>query len=440
MRKSHILTTVILALLGLILAACSSGVAPAAPTLPPPQVVESSPTPLPLPTQSPTPALLPTTTEAVQPAAVSTVTQTTAPQTPVAFPDPNQFEWRSIASGLERPVLVADAGDSSGRLFIVEQQGTVRILQNGSLLEAPFLHIRNEVGSRGNEQGLLGLAFHPKYSENGFFYVNYTDLQGNTVIARFQVSSTDPNQADPSSETRLLYIPQPYSNHNGGEVVFGPDGYLYLGLGDGGSAGDPKNHAQSLQTDLGKILRIDVDQGAPYSTPAGNIFKDGQLPEIWAYGLRNPWRFSFDRQTGDLYIGDVGQDLWEEIDFLPAGSAAGTNFGWPYQEGNHPYRTEAPPTGLNLIPPIYEYNHSDGCSVTGGFVYRGSQLPEWNGIYLFSDYCSGWVRGLLRTPQGEWQEQDLFQNLGNIASFGEDQTGELYLVDLGGNIYQLVRK
>jgi glucose/arabinose dehydrogenase len=233
-----------------------------------------------------------------------------------------------VVGGLAKPIGLANAGDGSNRLFVIEQAGVIRILQNGLLTPEPFLDIRAQVGSQANEQGLLGLAFHPKYAKNGYFYVNYTDLQGDTVIARFSVSASDPQRADPTSEKRLLAVDQPYPNHNGGQVIFGPDGYLYLGLGDGGSGGDPAGNGQSRATLLGKILRIDVDKGDPYAIPPDNPFaQGGGRAEIWAYGLRNPWRFSFDRLTGDLYIADVGQNQWEEIDWLPAGQS-GANLGW----------------------------------------------------------------------------------------------------------------
>ncbi len=294
------------------------------------------------------------------------------------------------------------------------------------------------MGSQGNEQGLLGLAFHPDYPNNGWFYVNYTDLEGDTVIARFQVDRADPMQADLNSELILLKVAQPYANHNGGMLAFGSDSLLYIGLGDGGSAGDPQNNAQSLQSRLGKILRIDVNDPAGYSAPESNRFSDEQQAEIWAYGLRNPWRFSFDRLTGDLYIGDVGQNKWEEINYLPAGWPAGANLGWVYYEGTHPY--QAAPAGLEAISPIFEYGHNQGCSVTGGTVYRGKLLPDWYGIYLFADYCSGNISGLLAFPQGEWQSRLLFENIGRISSFGEDEPGEIYVVEHTGSIFRLSKK
>jgi len=352
---------------------------------------------------------------------------------PSSFPDPAGYEWQLLTGSLSRPVGLANPGDGSGRLFVLEQEGLIRIIQGGELLVEPFLDIRDRVGSSANEQGLLGLAFHPHYAENGYFYVNYTDQNGDTVIARFSISD-DPNLADPASGVRLLQFPQPYANHNGGAMAFGPDGYLYVGTGDGGSGGDPQGNGQSLDTLLGKVLRIDVDTGDPYAVPADNF--EG---EIWAYGLRNPWRFSFDRLTGDLYIGDVGQGDWEEIDYWPAGNPAGANFGWNFREGAHPF-AGSPPVGLNLIDPVAEYDHTLGISVTGGVVYRGAALPGLYGVYLYGDYGSGRVWGLFPDLDGGWQNQILFESGANITSFGEDEAGEVYLVDHKGFVFMLVEK
>jgi glucose/arabinose dehydrogenase len=352
---------------------------------------------------------------------------TEPPPSASTFPDPNAYQWQMIASGLQRPVDLQP--DGSGRLFILEKAGRIRIIENEQLLNEPFLDITDRVGSRGNEQGLLGLAFHPQYEENGWFYVNYTDTNGDTVLARFQVSS-DANRSDPGSELRLLGVDQPYPNHNGGALAFGPDGNLYAGLGDGGAAGDPQGNAQSLDTLLGKILRLDVDSGEPYAIPGDNPFGN----EIWAYGLRNPWRLSFDTATGDLYIGDVGQGEWEEIDFLAAGSAGGANFGWDHREGAHDYEGGGP---AGMIDPVAEYSHPEGgCSVSGGYVYRGA-MPEWNGIYLYGDYCTGIIWGLFRSVAG-WQEQQLFDVDVTITSFGQDENGEVYLVSDSGSIHRLV--
>ena len=349
-----------------------------------------------------------------------------------AFPNADGFQWVPVASGFLRPVDIQNAGDGSGRLFVVEQSGRILIVKDGRALPTPFLNIIDEVGSSGNEQGLLGLAFHPRYMENGLFFVNYTDRSGNTVIVRFKVSA-DPDVADPASETRLLYVQQPFENHNGGGLAFGPDGYLYAGLGDGGSGGDPLGNGQNTSVLLGKILRLDVNLGDPYAIPAGNPFGS----EVWAYGLRNPWRFSFDRATGDLWIGDVGQGDWEEVDFLPAGFPSGANLGWNYMEGNHPFQGMAP---MGLVSPVAEYDHTEGrCSVTGGYVYRGADLPEWRGVYFFGDYCTGTVWGVIRSGSG-WQTQVLFQTGLRISSFGVDEAGELYVADLQGSILRLMRK
>nr|HMN63219.1 PQQ-dependent sugar dehydrogenase [Anaerolinea sp.] len=344
-----------------------------------------------------------------------------------AFPDPQGYTWTPIVSGLERLTSLVDAGD--GRMLALEQPGRIRLIENGSLVAQPFLDISAKVGSQGNEQGLLGIALHPNYAENGLLYVNYTNNKGTTTIARFQASA-DRTQADPASEKVLLTVDQPYANHNGGSMVFGPDGYLYMGLGDGGSGGDPQGNGQKLTTLLGKILRVDVDNGDPYVIPADNPFADGQKgrAEIWAYGLRNPWRFSFDRATGDLYIGDVGQNAWEEIDYLPAVTPGGVNFGWNYREGTHPYQGE-PPADLQLVDPVAEYPHPEGCSVTGGYVYRGEQLPEFNGVYLYGDSCTGRVSALLRQADGTWQNQLLFETGLFVTSFAQDRSGELYLLD-----------
>jgi glucose/arabinose dehydrogenase len=334
-----------------------------------------------------------------------------------------------IASGLVRPVDIQP--DGSGRLFIIEKVGRIRIFENGQLLDQPFIDISDRVNSSGNEQGLLGLAFHPQYEQNGRFFVNYTDNNGHDVIARFQVSS-DPNIADPKSELKLVSINDPFPNHNGGILAFGPDGYLYAGLGDGGSAGDPFGNAQKKDVLLGKILRLDVDSAEPYAIPSDNPFGN----EIWAYGLRNPWRLSFDKSTGDLYVGDVGQNTWEEIDYLPKGSPGGTNFGWNLREGAHDYKSGASP---DLTEPVAEYSHQEGgCSVTGGYVYRGS-MSEWNGIYLFGDYCTGLIWGLIHSGNN-WQKQQLFDVDFTITSFGQDEKGEVYLVSDSGGVYRLAKK
>jgi glucose/arabinose dehydrogenase len=314
-------------------------------------------------------------------------------------------------------------------LFIIEKYGTIRIYKDDQLYSQPFLNIDDRVNDSGNEMGLLGLTFHPDFKSNGYFYVNYTGDGGHTRISRFQANG---DIADPESEKVLMLIEQPYPNHNGGAVVFGPDGYLYLALGDGGLGGDPQKNGQDKGSMLGKVLRIDVNSGDPYSIPPDNPFGN----EVWVLGLRNPWRISFDRATGDLWIGDVGQGDWEEIDYLPAGSPGGANFGWSLMEGSYGYDTVVPQPGLLL--PAAEYSHDVGCSVTGGYVYRGS-MPEWNGVYVYGDYCSGIIWGLINS-NGQWQSQILFEAGVKITSFGEDESGELYLASDNGSVYLLARK
>jgi glucose/arabinose dehydrogenase len=347
------------------------------------------------------------------------------------LPDPNTATWNLVADGFRRPVAAVHAGDE--RLFIVEQAGVIWILQNGERLADPFLDITQRVNDSANEQGLLGLAFHPNFEANGHFYLNYTGTDGETRVSRFAMSQ-DPDRADPESEVLLLTIDQPYRNHNGGIIAFGPDNYLYIGTGDGGSAGDPQGNGQSLDTLLGKILRIDVDAAAAYAIPANNPFvSGGGLPEIWAYGLRNPWRFAFDRMTGDLYIGDVGQNQWEEINFQAAASVGGENYGWNLREGTHAYTSG----NADWIDPVAEYDHSMGCSVTGGEVVRDPRLPGWSGVYLYGDYCSGRVWGLLREADGHWVQRLLYESDSTITSFGQDVDGRIYLIDHGGSLFRL---
>jgi glucose/arabinose dehydrogenase len=284
------------------------------------------------------------------------------------------------------------------------------------------------------ERGLLGLAFHPDYAENGLFYINYTDHNGHTVIARYQVSADNPNQADPASATMLLYVQQPYPNHNGGHMAFGPDGYLYVSLGDGGSGGDPEGHGQNLGSLLGKILRLDINAEEGYAIPENNPFvgNEAARPEIWAWGLRNVWRFSFDRATGDLYLADVGQDAWEEINFQAAASAGGENYGWNAYEGTHTYSGASPAS--NAVMPILEYSHDGGCSVTGGYVYRGEEIPALQGDYLYSDWCTGTIWVARPDNNGSWSVAFSSESGRAVSSFGEDEAGELYLVDHNGSV------
>jgi len=342
-------------------------------------------------------------------------------------------EWPQIAleerfSSFDQPVQVTGAGDGSGRLFVVEQEGRIAVVAAGRVLAEPFLDISDRVSCCG-ERGLLGLAFPPGFSVSRHFYVDYTDIAGETVVSRFSAGS-DPNRADPASEEVLLTIDQPFANHNGGQIAFGPDGYLYIGTGDGGSGGDPNNHAQNPLSLLGKLLRIDVETGdASYRIPPSNPFASGgdHRPEIWALGLRNPWRFAFDGSTGDLFIADVGQNRYEEVNVQPASSRGGENYGWRIMEGLHCFNPDpCDPNGLVL--PVVEYDHSLGCSVSGGQVYRGARWPRLDGVYLYGDYCSGRIWGLRRTAGG-WEHRQLTDTDLAISAFGVDETGVVLVVD-----------
>jgi len=322
---------------------------------------------------------------------------------------------------------------------VVEQTGVARVVDAAAVAATPFLDLRDRV-STGGERGLFALAFHPEHSTNGQVFVHYTDTSGDTRVSRFTVTE-NADVADPDSEVVLLTVDQPYSNHNGGQIAFGPDGYLYVALGDGGSGGDPQGHGQDLGTLLGTILRLDVDGGQPYAIPDDNPFvgDPAARDEIWAYGLRNPWRFSFDRSTGDLWIGDVGQNSREEIDREVAGGAGGWNYGWNVMEGGECYQAaDCDRSGLTL--PVHSYGTNEGgaCSVTGGFVYRGSQVPSLQGRYLFGDFCAGFVRALTLSGEEITSVDNVLDDVGQISSFGEDGAGELYVLDLGGRVYRLV--
>ena len=360
----------------------------------------------------------------------------TSTEPPPPPPDSDSIVLTTVASGLDLPLyLTAPAGDP--RLFIVEKTGRIRIVKDGALLPTPFLDLSGAV-SAGGEQGLLSMVFHPDYASNGFFYVDYTDAGGDTQVARYSVSAGNPDVADAASTKTILTVAQPFANHNGGLLLFGPDGKLYIGLGDGGSGGDPLGNGQSVSTLLGKILRIDVDAGDPYAIPPDNPFVDraGARGEIWAYGLRNPWRFAFDAATDRLYIADVGQGAWEEVNIVPA-DQGGQNFGWNIMEGMHCYNASScDQSGLTL--PVLEYSHDEGCSITGGFVYRGSLAPDFVGHYFYSDYCSGFLRsftfdGAAVTHQTTWPVGDI----GNVQSFGEDAAGELYILSTNGTVYRV---
>ena len=335
-----------------------------------------------------------------------------------------------IAKGLSQPIFLTHSGDGSGRLFVVEQNGRILILENGKLLPTPFLDIAPLL-STGGERGLLGLAFHPRYKENGRYFLNYTrDQDGATVIAEYRVSSNSNRSG--MREVVLLVIPQPYGNHNGGMVAFGPEGYLFIATGDGGAGGDPGNRGQNPSELLGKILRIDVDHGSPYGIPSTNPFADeGGRPEIFALGFRNPWRFSFDRKTGELWAGDVGQNSWEEINIVKLGE----NHGWRLLEGKHCFKPdEGCRQSDNVTMPVTEYaNAGPRCSVIGGYVYRGSDVASLQGTYLFADYCSGEIFGFRDGKQQVLLDTDL-----QITSFGEDEKGELYVINHNGSIHRII--
>jgi glucose/arabinose dehydrogenase len=345
----------------------------------------------------------------------------------------------SVVSGLANPVDLQTPRDSSGRLFVVEQAGTIRVIKSGSLLPAPFLNISSKVIFSG-EMGLLGLAFHPNYSANPRFYVNY--VRGSisspqTVIAEYQAQAGNPDLADAGSERILLTVNQPFPNHKGGQLAFGPDGFLYIGLGDGGDGGDPLGNGQSLSTLLGKMLRIDVDHtstGRQYAIPTDNPFASGSFPEIWAYGFRNPWRFSFDSASGRLFVGDVGQDLFEEVDIVQRGG----NFGWNTMEGLHCFN---PATGCNmtgLTLPIIEYDHSEGETVIGGYVYRGTAIPGLVGSYVMADFVNGKIWAAKEAPAGAWARTLLLSTARPISSLGQDASGEIHVVDYSGSVLKIV--
>jgi glucose/arabinose dehydrogenase len=329
-----------------------------------------------------------------------------------------RFALTRVVNELDSPVHLASTPSEPDRLYIVEQPGRIRVIEGGSILPAPFLDITSQVRS-GGEQGLFSVAFHPEYESNGLFYVDYTDQNGDTRVVEYGAQGS----GAPARRRELLFVDQPYANHNGGQLAFGPDGRLYVGMGDGGSAGDPQDRAQNLGEKLGKLLSLDVDAQEKNWTFEG-------------YGLRNPWRFSFDRETGDLWIADVGERSWEEIDFTPHDSAGLENYGWNVYEGRHVfYPKDVNPRG-HLVEPLAEYSHDEGCSVTGGFVYRGEAIPAARGLYFYGDYCSGHVWSLARA-NGKAEIRRLGVEVTGLSSFGEDASGELYLVSNRGGVYKL---
>ncbi|AWH84608.1 cadherin [Flavobacterium album] len=356
------------------------------------------------------------------------------------FVHAQDIELEPFAQGLNMPVDIAFANDD--RMFVVEQDGLIKMLINveGEVTQSTFLNVSSLIATSGSERGLLGMAFHPDFENNGYFFINYTNTSNNTVIARYTVNSADPNVADPNSGVILLTVTQPFSNHNGGCLRFGPDGYLYIGMGDGGDGGDPGNRAQNINTLLGKMLRLDVDGAAPYTSPADNpyIGVDG-ADEIWAIGMRNPWKFSFNRLNGDLWIGDVGQELWEEINKVPS-TSGGLNFGWRCYEGTHTYNTSECSGITGLTAPLVDYSSGSGsgnCSVIGGYVYTGTLFPNLQGKYLFADYCSSKI-GMIDEAGGAITWTSAFPGT-NFVTFGEDHSGELYIAGISdGKIYHII--
>jgi glucose/arabinose dehydrogenase len=391
----------------------------------------------------PTPTPSPTTTGSAPAASPTASSPTSVPSRSSAGrfdPASVEIDLETVAEIPGSPLGVVDAGDGSARLFVVAQAGQIWIVEDGRRIEKPFLDISDQI-TTGGERGLLGLAVHPDFPTDPRFYVDYTDEQGDTVVSAWTVSS-DEDVADDGSEQVLLQVDQPFPNHNGGALQFGPDGYLYISLGDGGSGGDPQGNGQKLDTLLAKILRIDTDQPSgdkAYGIPADNPFvgREGARPEIWLTGLRNPWRMSFDRATGDLWIGDVGQGSFEEIDVVRAGSGGGQNFGWNVTEGFHCFRSnDCDQDGLT--PPVTEYPHDGGsCSVTGGSVYRGEEHPALVGGYFFGDYCSGRIWAIDATENEVREPTIVLESGRSISSFGEDQDSELYVTDLGGALLRL---
>ena len=367
---------------------------------------------------------------------------TTTPAGPGA-PAAGSFATEEVATGFSRPVFVTNAGDGSGRLFVVEKPGTIEIVKDGKRAATPFLDITAIVRSSSNEQGLLGLAFHPEFARNGRFFVAYTGRSGENSVAEYRVSPPSGDVADTDSAKLLIAVSDPFPNHNGGMLAFGPDGYLYISMGDGGSAGDPNGNGQDLGTMLGKILRIDIDGGGDYAIPATNPFANqaGAKPEIWAYGLRNPWRFSFDRETGDLWIADVGQNKYEEIDFQSGNSKGGENYGWNTMEGDHCFKPAQGCDQSGLVKPVFEYDHGKGCSVTGGYVYRGKAVPALSGRYLFTDYCGATLWASTRGAYGKVATAEIGKLPEGVTAFGEDEAGELYFtVDGEGAVYRFVAR
>lgn len=364
---------------------------------------------------------------------------------PPADPRTIRIAFDNVVGDVDIPVDIAHAGDGSGRLFVVEKPGRIRIVKGGQLLPTPFLDITDRVEAAANERGLLGLAFHPQYATNGHFYVYYTSKavrgrrRGDLVIARYAVTA-DADRADAGSEAQLLTVEHfQNGNHNGGNLEFGPDGHLYIGTGDGGGGGDPFGAGQDLETLLGKMLRIDVDSAEPYGIPPSNPFVNSprRAPEIWAYGLRNPWKFAFDTASGDLYIADVGQNAWEEVNFQAADSPGGENYGWSVMEGAHCFNPASNCDQRGKVLPVAEYNHSLGLSITGGEVYRGEAYPGLAGTYFYADYSRGRIWALSRGGDGAWRNAEIMTGKNGITTFGRDEDGEIYIALETGRIQRL---
>jgi glucose/arabinose dehydrogenase len=416
----------LLAAVALTIGACSASVSPSL-----------SPSPSPARPPSPSPAIssLPSPSPSVSPSPADSANPSVAAGDPTSV----RIDLERVVGGLSSPLFATGAGDGSGRLFVVEQPGRIRIVRDGRLAERPFLDIDDRVLA-GGERGLLGLAFPPGFgATEDRFWVHYSDENGDTLVSSFRVSADDPDRAARATEELVLHVAQPYANHNGGWIGFGPDGMLYVALGDGGSGGDPEGNGQDTGTMLGKLLRLDVLGAEPgaaraYNVPADNPFA-GDVPgrgEIWSYGLRNPWRASFDRLTGDLWIGDVGQGSWEEIDRAQAsdGGGRGVNYGWNVTEGRHCFEPRRGCDRDGIDMPITEYDHQLGCTVVGGYVYRGTASPGLSGVYVFGDYCSGLIWGVVSGGPADQEPVLLAESDHTISSFGEDDAGELYVTDL----------
>jgi glucose/arabinose dehydrogenase len=377
-----------------------------------------------------------------EPVVTDSPTPTVTPESPES-PEVANIGFEPVADGLDQPLYATGSGDGSGRLFVLEKTGRVWVLEDGTRSEEPFLDLSDTVSTQ-SEQGLLGIAFSPNFVEDGLFFVSYTRRDGTSVISSLLVGAD--GAVDTTSGLVWLTVAQPFANHNGGMIAFGPDKHLYVGFGDGGGGGDPERNGQNLGTLLGTVLRLNVlfdateTRDTAYGIPTDNPFvgRPGARPEIWAYGLRNPWRFSFDRETGDLWIGDVGQNAWEEINFQPADSPGGENYGWSLLEGTHPYPPETALPEGEFTPPIVEYDRNAGKSVTGGYVYRGSAIPGLVGTYVYGDYVDGRIWALKRAEDGTAANRLLAQTHFQISSFGEDDEGELYVVDFSGTVYRIV--